>query len=446
VRPITGSCLLGVRAADNFGAFPQLRSAFTHRMPYIQLSDKQYPLKVGETTVGANGADIVVAGPAGLGIQAKLQTGSDNSVVIRRASSDAMVRVNGVQLGADPTPLIHGDKIDINGAELLFGDDRKGGQTQALTGLKVDDVYQPRPSGSVKSTAATGGRLVSLVDGREYIVSPTGISIGRDAGCDVVVPSPEVSRKHAELMGGPGGYTVTDLSTNGVFVNGERVVRARTLARGDVIRLGTEEFRFYADVAAPASAPAAAPAAPAAPPTAAAAPASQSAASADPRPVLATIELMNEGPLKGKRIEIRAPLTHVGRGQHNDIVLPDDTVSDSHAKIQKREGGWYLVDMGSSNGTYAGGQRINGEAMLNGQSSIRFGAIRATFTPSKGSREDTGGTRVIAGMTKEQARKMSREVASQAEAPAPAGGIPGWIWILVVVLVAAGAFFILKVR
>jgi len=415
-------------------------------MPYIQLSDKQYPLKVGETTVGANGADIVVAGPAGLGIQAKLQTGSDNSVVIRRASSDAMVRVNGVQLGADPTPLIHGDKIDINGAELLFGDDRKGGQTQALTGLKVDDVYQPRPSGSVKSTAATGGRLVSLVDGREYIVSPTGISIGRDAGCDVVVPSPEVSRKHAELMGGPGGYTVTDLSTNGVFVNGERVVRARTLARGDVIRLGTEEFRFYADVAAPASAPAAAPAAPAAPPTAAAAPASQSAASADPRPVLATIELMNEGPLKGKRIEIRAPLTHVGRGQHNDIVLPDDTVSDSHAKIQKREGGWYLVDMGSSNGTYAGGQRINGEAMLNGQSSIRFGAIRATFTPSKGSREDTGGTRVIAGMTKEQARKMSREVASQAEAPAPAGGIPGWIWILVVVLVAAGAFFILKVR
>ena len=438
--------MLGVRAADNFGAFPQLRSAFTHRMPYIQLSDKQYPLKVGETTVGANGADIVVAGPAGLGIQAKLQTGSDNSVVIRRASSDAMVRVNGVQLGADPTPLIHGDKIDINGAELLFGDDRKGGQTQALTGLKVDDVYQPRPSGSVKSTAATGGRLVSLVDGREYIVSPTGISIGRDAGCDVVVPSPEVSRKHAELMGGPGGYTVTDLSTNGVFVNGERVVRARTLARGDVIRLGTEEFRFYADVAAPASAPAAAPAAPAAPPTAAAAPASQSAASADPRPVLATIELMNEGPLKGKRIEIRAPLTHVGRGQHNDIVLPDDTVSDSHAKIQKREGGWYLVDMGSSNGTYAGGQRINGEAMLNGQSSIRFGAIRATFTPSKGSREDTGGTRVIAGMTKEQARKMSREVASQAEAPAPAGGIPGWIWILVVVLVAAGAFFILKVR
>jgi len=423
-------------------------------MPYIQLSGKQYPLKVGETTVGTSGADIAVAGPAALGVQAKLQAGSDNSVIIRRASSEAVVAVNGVQLGNDPTPLIHGDKIEIGDAELLFGDDRKGGQTQALAGLKVDDVYQPRSGGSGKATAATGGRLVSLVDGREYIVSPIGISIGRDAGCDVVVPSPEVSRKHAELMAGPSGYTVTDLSTNGVFVNGERVAKVRTLARGDVLRLGTEEFRFYADVAAtPPAMPAAtpAPSSPAATPVATPAPstpATPAAATtpADDRPALATLELMNEGPLKGKRFDIRVPLTHVGRGAHNDVVLSDDTVSDSHAKIQKREGGWYLVDMGSSNGTYAGGQRISGEAMLNGQSSIRFGAVRATFTPVKSARDDASGTRVIAGLSREQAQKMSREVASQAEATEPSGGIPGWVWILVVVLVAAGAFFILKVR
>ena len=416
-------------------------------MPYIQLSEKQYPLKVGETTVGTTGADIAVAGPVALGVQAKLQAGSDSSVIIRRASSEAVVSVNGVQLGSDPTPLIHGDKIEIAGAELLFGDDRKAGQTQALTGLKIDDVYQPRPAGSGKATAATGGRLVSLVDGREYIVSPTGISIGRDAGCDVVVPSPEVSRKHAELMAGPSGYTVTDLSTNGVFVNGERVAKVRTLARGDVLRLGTEEFRFYADVAVtPAAMPVGVPAS-APPPAAAPAPAPAAAAAlADTRPSLATLELMNEGPLKGTKFEIRVPLTHVGRGAHNDIILSDDTVSDSHAKIQKREGGWYLVDMGSSNGTYAGGQRINGEAMLNGQSSIRFGAVRATFTPAKAARDDASGTRVIAGLSREQAQKMSREVASQAETPESSGGIPGWVWILVVVLVAAGAFFILKVR
>jgi pSer/pThr/pTyr-binding forkhead associated (FHA) protein len=155
---------------------------------------------------------------------------------------------------------------------------------------------------------------------------------------------------------------------------------------------------------------------------------------------------MNEGPLKGKRFDIRAPLTHIGRGAHNDIVLADDTVSDSHAKIQKREGGWYLVDMGSSNGTYAGGQRINGEAILNGQSSIRFGVVRAMFTPAKAARDDSSGTRVIAGLSAEQARKMSREAAAEPEPEPAQGGIPGWVWGLVVVLVAAGAFFILKVR
>ena len=45
----------------------------------------------------------------------------------------------------------------------------------------------------------------------------------------------------------PSGYVVRDLSANGVFVNGARTGDAQPLRRGDVIRIGTEEFRFYAD-------------------------------------------------------------------------------------------------------------------------------------------------------------------------------------------------------
>lgn len=453
MRRVTGSRLLVVRGAGNFGASTDYRPAFPHRMPYIQLNDKQFPLRVGETSVGTAGADIPVDGPAALGVQAKLQLGNDNSVAIRRASSEATVRVNGVQLGVEPTPLIHGDKIEVAGRELLFGDDRKGGQTQYLAGLKVPEMAESRPAGSGgKPTAATGGRLVSLVDGREYAVGPTGISIGRDAGCDVVVPSPEVSRKHAELVPGGNGYSVTDLSTNGVFVNGQRVTTAQTLARGDVLRIGGEEFRFYADAPAqqaPAPTPPAAPAAPssAEAPQAAVPAAPVSAPSpAVARPVLAAIEIMNEGPLKGTRFDIDVPLTHVGRGAHNDIVLADDSVSDSHAKIQKREAGWYVVDMGSTNGTYVGGQRISGEAALKGQSSVRFGKIRTTFTPAAEPRDASGGTRVIAGLSVEQARKMSREVAAAEPREAAKSGLPAWVWVLVLVLVAAGAFFILRVR
>ena len=45
-----------------------------------------------------------------------------------------------------------------------------------------------------------------------------------------------------------------DLSVNGTYVNGERVGRQHLLARADVIRIGHDEFRFYAD-ARPAPAP-----------------------------------------------------------------------------------------------------------------------------------------------------------------------------------------------
>ena len=460
VRCVTGSRLLVVRGAGNFGASTKSRPAFPHRMPYIQLNDKQFPLRVGETSVGTAGADIPVDGPAALGVQAKLQLGNDNSVVIRRASSEAAVRVNGVLLGVEPTPLIHGDKIEVAGRELLYGDDRKGGQTQYLAGLNVAELTESRPAGAGKPTAATGGRLVSLVDGREYSVGANGLSIGRDAGCDVVVPSPEVSRKHAEVVAGSSGYSVNDLSTNGVFVNGQRIATTQSLARGDVLRIGSEEFRFYADAATapPAAPPAAAPqpaapapaapqpAAPVASSVASPAPAPASAPAAAAREPLATVEIMNDGPMKGTRFEIDVPLTHVGRGAHNDIILADDSVSDSHAKIQKREAGWYVVDMGSTNGTWVGGQRINGEAALKGQSSIRFGKIRATFAPAAEPRDAGGGTRVIAGLSVEQARKMSREVAATEPELPKKSGLPAWVWILVLVLVVAGAFFILKVR
>lgn len=455
-------------------------------MPYIQLNEKQFPLRIGETSVGTIGADIPVDGPQALGVQAKIQVGSDNSVVIRRASSEAVVRVNGVQLGAEPTPLIHGDKIDIASAELLYGDDRKGGQTQHLTGLRIPEGAETYAPSTVKPTAGTGGRLVSLVDGREYNVTTTGLSIGRDAGCDVVVPSPEVSRKHAELVPGTGGYTVSDLSTNGVFVNGQRVQGAHTLSRGDVLRIGTEEFRFYADVVPagaagappapavvppPAPPPVAAPVAVTAPPAAATpkampvaipaaphAPAPATGASAaapqnhtDSRPVLATLELMNEGPSKGTRYEIRVPLTHVGRGAHNDVVLADDSVSDSHAKLQKRENGWFVVDIGSTNGTWCGGQRITGEAPITGVTSLRFGGIRVSFVPADVDdtrpAEDASGTRVIRGLSVEQARKMSREMAkAPVEDTPPRSGVPVWVWVFVLALLGAGALFILKVR
>jgi hypothetical protein len=217
-------------------------------MPVIQVNNRQYSLKVGTTLVGAGDeADVPIPAHAGVGVQAVVEVGPDRSASIRRASPSSSVRVNGVALGVEPTPLLHGDRVEVAGHELLFAEDSRTGATQHMAVIEPARTA-PHFTAADAATSATGGRLVSLVDGREYVIPATGIVIGRDAGCDVVVPQPDVSRRHAEIVPAQAGYVLTDLSTNGVFVNGKRVKYSALLGRGDVIRLGAEEFRFHADV------------------------------------------------------------------------------------------------------------------------------------------------------------------------------------------------------
>jgi len=318
--------------------------------------------------------------------------------------------------------------------------------------------------GPARATAATGGRLVSLVDGKEYAIADGGAGLGRDASNDVVVAQNAVSRHHARIAPGEGGYVVTDLSTNGVWVNGDRVQGTKLLARADVIRLGTEEFRFYADVApvVRAASPAApAPAAPPpppvrpappplskepttlpplepaepAPPPVPAAPESVAipAPVPDAHPVLATLEIMHEGPRRGERIEIREPLVHVGRGAHNDVAFADDSISDTHAKLQLRDDGWYVVDAGSTNGTFVGGVRITGERRLEGTPDLRFGGMRVRFHSAVEPAAAAGGTRRVSVAAPEGA------AASVAKARMP---VLGWILIAFVVVIAAIFFFL----
>ncbi len=463
-------------------------SADLHAMPYLQLDGQRITLEIGEVTIGsAQGAGVQVPGAGDA--TAILRVGPDLQSSVRR-SGDSTVRVNGVQLGAEPTPLIHGDKIDVGGAELFFGDDRMAGSTQYISAANLPQRSGAAPARASRRTQASGGRLVSLVDGREYAIPAGGLVIGRDASCDVVVPTAEVSRRHAEIAPSNEGYVLKDTSTNGVFVNGERVSVTQTLGRGDILRVGNEDFRFYADLvvaatppdvtptpAEPAAAAEAAraaaairaatreapiPEAPSAPvsgagaPTPIIAPRSITTPPASGRPVLATLEVVSTGVLKGQRFEVRSPLAHVGRGAHNDVVLPDESVSDAHAKLQKREAGWYVVDMGSTNGTYVGGRRVETEYKLEGAPDLRFGGVKVAFRTdeAEGAPDDVKGTRAFSmprgarpaqGAPARSTKPSAPVVAPGAEdpeAPAKGRGFPLWLWLAVVMLVALGAFFI----
>jgi len=72
-----------------------------------------------------------------------------------------------------------------------------------------------------------------------YELSKDVVTLGRDITNDITINDPEVSRHHMRLMRGAGGFTVEDLaSTNGTFINGQRVNAPRPLRPGDMIGLG----------------------------------------------------------------------------------------------------------------------------------------------------------------------------------------------------------------
>jgi predicted component of type VI protein secretion system len=166
---------------------------------------------------------------------------------------------------------------------------------------------------------------------------------------------------------------------------------------------------------------------------------------------------MNEGPGKGTKYELHTPLGHIGRGAHNDVRLSDESVSETHAKLQRREDGWYVVDMDSTNGTYVGGTRVMGERRIEGSPDVRFGGMKFRFTAVGVSAADVEGkgTRAIATMGRASALPVrtptppSSIPAQPAPVPEPvksSGGVPAWVWIVAVLVIAAVAFFLLKGR
>jgi EAL domain-containing protein (putative c-di-GMP-specific phosphodiesterase class I) len=94
----------------------------------------------------------------------------------------------------------------------------------------------------LESVAADGSRLV-------HPLHKLPFRIGREAGNDLTVDARGLSRLHAEFRAGDHGtLLLADLgSTNGTFVNRERIAAARLMVENDVIHFGNAEYRLGAD-------------------------------------------------------------------------------------------------------------------------------------------------------------------------------------------------------
>ena len=381
-------------------------------MALLEMGGRRFTLPQGEVLLGADPTCAIPLAVAGvLPKHAKLKSLPDGQVVITKAVPEADVLINGVRLGAEPTPLLHGDKVEVGGQELTFVDERRSGSTQYVQAMSVPQAMERAKAEAKggKITVNTGGRVVSLTDGREYAVAGTSLVFGRDASCDVVVAGKDVSRRHAEIMQTPKGYLIVDSSTNGTSVNDTRIEGQRLLARADVITIGEEKFRFYADTAAappnpPPPSPGPTASAPSAVPPAKGEKLRETVhgVPAAPRPSGAPLAsfIVRGGALKGQRFSVKTPVVNIGRADYNDVVLPDESVSTTHAKLQRREGVWILVDLDSTNGTFVDGDQIKGEAALAPGATLRFGDVTLVFEPTDDGAEVArgGGTRVMEQM------------------------------------------------
>lgn len=96
----------------------------------------------------------------------------------------------------------------------------------------------PQPYRLVMQSGPTPGKILELHQDE--------ITIGRDVSNEIVISDPEVSRRHARLVEQREGYVIEDLgSTNGTFVNGQRLMGPHLLRPGEVVMFGENIRLLY---------------------------------------------------------------------------------------------------------------------------------------------------------------------------------------------------------
>ena len=164
-----------------------------------------------------------------------------------------------------------------------------------------------------------------------FDVRAEGAVLGRDEAAAVSIPLDGVSREHARIKWDGKGWWLEDLkSTNGTFVNGEKVMREK-LQHLDVISLGRSADLVFLLRSIDAAAP----------PT----------RTGVVRAALVEAE-------DGTVYEIAVGEFTLGRSSACNVVANENAVSKVHARIERSADQLLLEDLSSSNGTFVNGTRV----------------------------------------------------------------------------------------
>jgi pSer/pThr/pTyr-binding forkhead associated (FHA) protein len=108
------------------------------------------------------------------------------------------------------------------------------------------------------------------------------------------------------------------------------------------------------------------------------------AAAVDALPAGSALLVVQRGPGAGSRYLLDSDLSTVGRHPESDIFLDDITVSRRHVEFRRDPGGagsFRVHDVGSLNGTYVNGDRVDDAELANGDE-VRIGKFRLIFFAS----------------------------------------------------------------
>jgi ABC-type multidrug transport system ATPase subunit/pSer/pThr/pTyr-binding forkhead associated (FHA) protein len=229
------------------------------------------------------------------------------------------------------------------------------------------------------------------------------VVVGRELDCDIPVSDAKASRHHAFLQVEDGAWVAVDASSNGTYVSGQKISRLPLTGAPVSLHLGSPTGEpVVVSVLASAVAPPPPPSTPIAPP----APASRPMPVAEPTPAPAPVGEFWKNlpppqvPASGGPVDAWRPagvlppgqLPHghsivlpqqvqagrsltIGREHSNDVVLADPLVSRHHARLDPATptSPAVLHDLGSFNGTFVNGQRVQGAVQLPLGSEVIFG-------------------------------------------------------------------------
>ena len=236
--------------------------------------------------------------------------------------------------------------------------------------LAADTVRAPAdlysPGGPVTSRGAPGIPSLEISSNihttkQSVPLAKQVINIGRDPSNDIVINELVVSAFHAQIIREGNqlvivhphparARTLNGLLYQGRHIKGDEQFR-KPLARGDIFRIGDEHGTLVTLTYNDGSG--------------------------------AVQDVVSEA----RPIPLGAPVITIGRLPDNMVVLGHPQVSGRHARLEQVQGGYRIIDLGSTNHVYVNARRVTSELLKPGDE-IRIGPYKFTYTGTQLTQQD----------------------------------------------------------